>query len=176
MIPEIDTQLAAVIKSLGDNVLPSVDTANPMAAEQIRLCLATLAIVRHRLPLLHAQLRRDLLDQLALARQLATLADLPAEIAERLRHSAAQAGAALGDAAQGPAQLEAAVRALKQELVEVIAATRGRAVQTRVRQIVLDAQAAPILRQRAWTVGMGFEPDPAQIPALEGLLSIVPAS
>ena len=46
MIPEIDTQLAAVIKALSDNVLPAVDAGNPMAAEQIQLCLATLGLVK----------------------------------------------------------------------------------------------------------------------------------
>src|SRR5690606_9798000 len=60
MIPEIDTQLAAVIKSLGDNVLPAVDNSNPLAGEQIRLCLATLGLIKKRLPDLHRYQRHEL--------------------------------------------------------------------------------------------------------------------
>ena len=75
MIPEIDTQLAAVIKALSDNVLPAVDAGNPMAAEQIQLCLATLGLVKTHLPELHRYLRRDLETHLSLARQIKQLAD-----------------------------------------------------------------------------------------------------
>ncbi len=165
-----------MIKSLGDNVLPAVDGANPMASEQIRLCLATLGIVRARLPLLHAQLRQDLLDHAALAQQLASLPGIDDTITGRLSRSAGYARAVLDDASQSPAQLEDAVRALKQDLVEAIAATRGSAVQAQAWQRVVDAQAGPILRQRAWTVGMGFEPDPSRIPALQDLRATKPSA
>ena len=55
-------------------------------------------------------------------------------------------------------------------IVLLINATRGSAAQNAMTQAVLRAEATVILRSRAWSIGMGFEPDPAQIPPLHQLL------
>ena len=159
MIPEIDVQLAAIAKSLADNVLPAIDASNPMAIEQMHLALATLWIVRQRLPDLHAYLRRDLADNIALARQ---IGGEGAAIAESER--------VLGSPESSPQQIEAQVRLLKEAIVARIDAVRGTAAQHVVAAAVIAAQEPMILRARAWAIGMGFEPDPTQIPALADLL------
>lgn len=160
MIPEIDVQLAAIAKSLADNVLPAIDASNPMAIEQMHLALATLGIVRQRLPDLHAYLRRDLADNIALARQ---IGGEGAAIAESER--------VLGSPESSPQQIEAQVRLLKEAIVARIDAVRGTPSERAVAEAVIAAQEPMILRARAWAIGMGFEPDPTQIPALADLLA-----
>lgn len=170
MIPEIDTQLAAVIKALSDNVLPALDRSNPMAAEQIQLCLATLGLVKNHLPQWHGYQRRDLETHLALAEELAGLAAKSGTVLDELGQ-AMQAGAhALVNPEMGAHDLEQQVRRLKEGIVLLINATRGSAAQNAMTQAVLRAEATVILRSRAWSIGMGFEPDPAQIPPLHQLL------
>lgn len=159
MIPEIDVQLAAVAKSLADNVLPAVGGTNPMAIEQLHLALATLAIVRQRLPDLHAYLCRDLADNIALARRLGGDEAMLTE-SERM----------LAAARHGPHAIEARTRALKEDIAGLVDRARGTPEEATVAEAVLAAQEPMILRARAWAIGMGFEPDPSQIPALSDLL------
>ncbi len=171
MIPEIDTQLAAVIKSLGDNVLPAVDATNPMAAEQIQLCLATLALIKANLPQLHRYLRRDLETNVALAKALKPLADQADTTASLIQPAIDTSVQALADPEKGATEIEQQVRSLKEAIIELIAATRGSKVESDVAAIIIKAQEIVILRNRAWTVGMGFEPDTKQIPPLKQLLT-----
>ena len=171
MIPEIDTQLAAVIKALSDNILPAVDGSNPMAAEQIQLCLATLGLVKAHLPELHRYLRRDLETHLAMTRSLKQLADkagVPTACFDVVIDASVQV---LGDPEKGPPQLEEQARRLKETVAALIAATRGTSAERDVAAIIIKAEEIVILRSRAWGVGMGFEPDPAQVPSLNQLLS-----
>lgn len=174
MIPEIDTQLAAVCKSLADNVLPALDPANPLAVEQLRLSIATLAIVRSALPYLHAMQRRDLEEQVQLARRIGdalALASSHSGPAQVLRECAARAAAMLSDTSAGASQIETQVRMLKEGLVQAIDAARGSSIEADLSRLVLRAQVATNLRMRAWAKGMGFEPDPAAVPDLETLLA-----
>jgi septal ring factor EnvC (AmiA/AmiB activator) len=152
MIPEIDVQLAAVIKALGDNVAPALDPANPMAAEQLHL-----AMVRQRLPDLHANLRRDLAEAIALA--------------GRIGAASGAAEAVLASPESSAQRLESEVRALKEAITARIDAVRGTADEARVARAVMDAAQGPILRWRSWASGMGFEPDPAAVPPLADLLA-----
>lgn len=156
MIPEIDVQLAAVAKALADNVMPAVDPDNPMAVEQLHLALATLGIIRQRLPDLHAYLRRDLTEAIALAR--------------RIGADEGESAAVLASPESSPQRIEAEVRALKEAITARIDAARGTPHEAAVASAVLDAADPAILRWRAWAIGMGFEPDPAAVPALGDLL------
>lgn len=159
MIPEIDVQLAAIAKSLADNVMPAVDPTNAMAIEQLHLALATLAVVRQRLPDLHAYLRRDLADNAALANRIGVSAGVIAD-----------SDAILASPEASPHQIEAQVRILKEAISATIDAARGTPAEAAITSAVLAAQEPMILRMRAWAIGMGFEPDPSQIPDLTGLL------
>jgi hypothetical protein len=171
MIPEIDTQLAAVIKALSDNVLPAIDASNPMAAEQIQLCLATLGLVKANLPELHRYLRRDLETHLAMTRSLKQLAD-NAGVSTAIFDAAIDASAqTLGDPEMGPTQIEQQARQIKETVAALIAATRGTSAEPEVAATIIKAEEIVILRSRAWGIGMGFEPDPAQVPSLDQLLS-----
>ncbi|MCP5173336.1 MAG: hypothetical protein H7A02_13830 [Pseudomonadales bacterium] len=170
MIPEIDTQLAAVIKSLSDNVLPAVDSSNPLAGEQIRLCLATLGMIKKRLPDLHRYQRHELelnLDLLTSLAEVATNAGLAIPDLTTALNSSRET---LNDATMGATEIEQQVRAVKDKAVSVVNAARGTAAETEVMASVLNTQEAMDLCRRAWTLEMGFEPDPSQIPALNQLL------
>ena len=161
MIPEIDVQLAAVAKSLADNVMPAIDPGNQMALEQMHLALATLGIVRQRLPDLHAALRRDLAEAIELARQIG------ADVGD--------GDAVLASPASSPPQIESQVRALKEAITARMDAVRGTDDEAAVSDAVLAAADPANLRWRAWAIGMGFEPAPDAIPPLSELLEGNPA-
>ena len=170
MIPEIDTQLTAVMKSLTDNVLPAIDPGNALAGEQIRLCLATLGLIRGNLPLHHAYLRRDLQAHAELGAAISALAEKAGIATAPVRAETARAQAQLADPAQGPAENEAQARRLKAAIAALINATRGSTAAPAIAAAILDAEAQATLRARAWCVNMGFEPDPAALPGLSELL------
>lgn len=170
MIPEIDTQLAAVIKALSDNVLPAVDGRNPMASEQIQLCLATLGLVKAHLPDLHRYQRRDLETHLELARELAQLAVQAGVTINAITPTLEASSKTLADPEMGASEIEQQARRLKESIATLIAMTRGTRVESEVATVTLKAEEIVILRSRAWSIGMGFEPDPSQIPPLNQLL------
>lgn len=170
MIPEIDTQLAAVLKSLTDNVLPAVDGNNPLAAQQIQLCLATLGLVKAHLPELHRYLRRDLETHVVLAGELKQLADKAGVTTDFVLHAIEASTRTLANPEMGATEIEQQARRLKEAIVELIAATRGTSAERDVAATIVKAEDIVILRSRAWSIGMGFEPDPTQIPPLNQLL------
>lgn len=170
MIPEIDTQLAAVMKSLADNVLPALDPSNALAGEQIQLCLATLGLIRGNLPLHHAYLRRDLAAHAELAAIISTLAESSGFATDFLCAEIVQAEAQLADPTQGPAENEAQSRRLKTAIAALVNATRNSIAARAIATVILAAEAQTTLRARAWCAGMGFEPAPQLLPALSDLL------
>src|SRR3546814_975658 len=67
MVPSVDLQLQAAIKALSDTVGPAVDPADKVASEQLHLVIATLGMVRERLPAQRRFIRRLLEDAVAIA-------------------------------------------------------------------------------------------------------------
>src|SRR3546814_20887185 len=67
MVPSVDLQLQAAIKALSDTVGPAVDPADKVASEQLHLVIATLGMVRERLPAQRRFIRRLLDDAVAIA-------------------------------------------------------------------------------------------------------------
>jgi len=78
--------------------------------------------------------------------------------------------AVLASPESSPQRIEAQVRALKEAISAAIDKARGTPAEADVAAAVLAAQEPMILRMRAWAIGMGFEPDPSQIPDLTELL------
>lgn len=171
MIPEIDTQLRAVIKALSDNIMPAIDQTNPMAMEQMQLCLATLGLIRGNLPHLHRFLRRDLESQIELATTIAEMVETTGADVSDLNDLIARSKTLLNDPEMGAAEIEQHVRTLKAAVVETTNAARGSAVASDIGSAILTADESAILRSRAWCLGMGFEPAPEQIPSLDNLLN-----
>ena len=70
MVPDPDLQLKMVIKALSETVTPAVDPNNKVAQEQLHLAVATLGVLRSRLPMTRRYYRALAQDAIALAREL----------------------------------------------------------------------------------------------------------
>ena len=169
MVPDFDLQLQAVLKALRDTVAPAVDPANKVAIEQLHLSMATIAMVRDRLPQARRFARRQLEDGLELARAVAAAAGRDPMI-DRGPLDTARASAQLNDAAADTQGFEAANAALTVETVAVINAAQNGTAIAAIDAAVLRYSAPAIERARAWCLSAGFEPDPTAIRPLAALL------
>ena len=171
MVPDFDLQLQAAIKALRDTVAPAVDPANKVAIEQLHLSIATIAMVRDRLPLARRFARRRLEDALDLARAVAAAARTDAAIDLAGLDTAVAAGPALlADATAEIEHYEAANAAVTGATLAVINAAQTSAATGTIDVAVLKASAPAFERSRAWFLSAGFEPDPAAIRPLTTLL------
>lgn len=165
MIPDIDLQLQIVLKSLSDIVAPAVDTTDKVASEQLQLVIATLKMVRDHVPLERRMVRRLLGDEIALADRIAATG-----VADRdLVDAVAVARDALGDPECDTVDLDHVRSVLTSRTVSVIAAAGARGVDS-LAQAVIGGTKVPLDRLRAWCLPSGFEPDPAQVAALQSVL------
>ncbi len=171
MVPDFDLQLQAVLKALRDTVAPALDPANRVAIEQLHLTMATIAIVRDRLPLARRFARRQLEDGMALARAVAAAAQADAVIdLAPLETALTEAHARLIDVAADSQAFEAANAALTVATVAVINAAQNGPAMAAIDAAVLRYSAPAIERSRAWFLSAGFEPDPTAIRPLAALL------
>ena len=163
MVPDLDLQLQAVIKALGDTVMPALDPANRVAAEQLSLSLATLGMVRARLPLASRREWQELQNMIGLGEAVAALGDFNA-----LDAALADAAVVRDDANPQPFARTKATRAIGAATSAVVTAGASDAV---MRAVVTHSKPATDL-SRAWSLPAGFEPDPDEVPALESLLGL----
>ncbi|WP_029889263.1 hypothetical protein [Polycyclovorans algicola] len=170
-----DIQIQSMIKALTDVVLPAVDADNKLAHEQTRLVIGLLGLMGKQIPM-QFQYDCDELGRLlefATELQRATGADQPELVAQQQRGSQV-----LERAKADPAEVVAAVRALRASTGAVISEAFRSAdapVQDRVQKTVLAMTSAQLLRERAWVMAQGWEPDPSAIPAIDTLLPDVKA-
>lgn len=165
-------QLRSMIKSLKDTVLPAVNPDNKPALEQAQLILAMLQLLETRAPMQHRFDCDELARLLAYTRQLQGLVDTTAGGA--LEDEIADAQKVL-NAAQScdPAQVPAAVhrlRAVGANALERGYEAGGADERARLRDWVFEWSGAQLLRDRAWVLDQGWEPDPEKIPPIDTLL------
>lgn len=170
-------QIQSVLKAMTDVVLPALDPHNKLAQEQIRLCMGLLGLMAKQLPL-QFQFDCDELARLTrFAGELGSMATggaqtlgAVAELAERSRTAAD----VLERARATPAQIENEVRQLRAAtgavVTQVFRDGDARA-QERVQRAMLAMSRDQLLRERAWVISQGWEPDPSAVPAIESLLS-----
>lgn len=172
-----EIQIASMIKAMKDVVLPAIDPVNRLAVEQSQLIIGMLGLMQHQLPL-QFRFDRDELRRLsntlgeleALAATDAALADQAAPLRE-LRAGSEQL---LKACAVDPAELQARVRLLREEIGDFTAeALRQGAAATvpRIERVVLDLSREQLLRDRALTAPQGWDPDPAALPSIQALLA-----
>lgn len=146
-------QLASVIKSLRDAVLPAINPANRMALEQLHIALAHLALLQERLPLSY---RFDC-DELRRSKELAeTLRYLCCATAHRAHYEAltkvaGSAGDILARAGAEPDEIRMAntqLRAANAQAVSALSVAPESAGAAR--RAVLDSAREQLLRDRAW--------------------------
>jgi hypothetical protein len=169
MIPDIDLQLQVSIKALVDTIASAVDPSNKMAVEQLGLIIATLTMVRNRLPLQRRLARALLADAVSLVEAIAE----PMEDAEdkKLLGDLAQRGkSALADPALDAHDLAVTVRELNAAASGIIDKVQLSPARAAVESIVLQRSATRIQLGRAWCLPAGFEASPQCITAIEELV------
>ena len=165
MVPDIDLQLQIVLKSLSDIVAPAVDPADKVASEQLQLVIATLKMVRDRVPLERRMARRLLEDEIGLADRIAA-----AGVDDRgLLDAVAAAKDVLADPECDTLDFDNARSVLTTRTVSVIAAAGSAGVES-LALAVIGGTRVPLERLRAWCLPSGFEPDPGQVAALPAVL------
>lgn len=171
-----------VVKALTDTVLPAVDPANKLAQEQAQLAVAMLGIVLQRLPLMYRYDRDELARNLALAdslREQAARFPGTAEAVHALGTSAAAGEDVMDRSRAEPSELEAAnfdLRARIGDLITLIYAHTDIDDLKHISAAVTGHAREQLLRDRAWLIGQGWEPDPKAMPALETLIGNRPVS
>lgn len=167
MIPDIQLQIKSVIKSLKDNVLPSVDADNELAQQQIQLSMATLEMALNNLPVIHGTLRKDLQQHMLMAKELMAVVS-KSENQTRLRELIASTECCLQDPALGFTELQSTARRLRDGIGTVIADSDSDAAK--VERVVLAHCEASLKLGRALNKATGFEPAPEQVPNVQSLL------
>jgi hypothetical protein len=165
--------LRAAARAMHEVVLPAVDRAHPLAAEQAGLVARLLDLFAERIDLLGDRARFELQHHLALADAVqADAAALSPAIGQALAHAATQGRACLREPAARPSQQQAAAQALAGVLSALVRTAGGAAppLRARIEGQVLQAAQALLQMQRAWFAPQGWEPDPAAVPPLAQLL------
>lgn len=172
-----DLQIKTILKAMNDVVLPAVDPDNKLAQEQVRLCMGLLGLIAKQLPL---QFRFD-------CDELSRLTAFSSELQRIVGDGGSQTRAALANlekvtaastallerAEVAPMQIEQAVRDLREvtgSLISTVFRDSDEATQDRVQKATLAMSREQLLRERAWVITQGWEPDPKVVPPIEELL------
>lgn len=161
MVPDPQLQLAVVIKALREVVVPAIPPANPLAAEQLHLAIATLGLVHDTLPLNHKRVRRELLNAIMLAEGVEAADDM-AGLADEI----AAARNLMEDARADEAMLEE-LRGALLSATERAVAKAAPMRQASVARAVVAGSRAQFDLARAWCLSAGFEPDLGKCPPLD---------
>lgn len=165
-----DVALRATVKSLKDVVLPAVDAHNGPAVEQLQIAIGLIALVAERLPLEFRYDCDELERLLAFAHALkeVTAGDAPA-----LESGTAEAQDVLDRAQASPADVLAAIRALRETTGAVVGAAYADGdphTREQLSALVLAHAGEQLTRERAWLLPQGWEPAPERLPAIEDLV------
>jgi len=164
-----DNALLASIKALEKVVMPALDPADPLAAEQLRLVTGFLKFLRGRLPHWHHRHLFELEHNLALAELLVVDARaLDAEVSERLDAAVDRATLLRAQQAPAPDALAEATQALAQAVSGLVRRLPSADAERRrrVEKAVLGASKRWVVMQRAWFQPQGFEMAPEELPPL----------
>ncbi|MCC2655340.1 MAG: hypothetical protein K0Q76_448 [Panacagrimonas sp.] len=172
-----DLQIKSILKAMTDVVLPAVDPDNKLAQEQARLCMGLLGLMARQLPL---QFRFDCDELARLSAYSAELQRIAGDGGAQTRaaitsleKTAAEASALLERAKAAPVEIEMAVRSMREATGSVISSVfrdGDAAAQDRVQKATLAMSKEQLLRERAWVITQGWEPDPKSVPPIEELL------
>lgn len=169
-------QIPTLIKALTEVVLPAVDPANKLAIEQGQLIVGMLHLIAQRLPLQARYDRHELQDFLSFAERLTgQAASLPEarEALAGLAPSVEQGRATLAIAGADPADVRAAILALRTATGAVVSATAvatDRAAVQAISATVMQHAEGLLRRERAYIAMQGWEGPNAGLPALETLI------
>lgn len=165
-----ENDLRAALKALNDVIAPSIDPADPLATEQLRLVVEYLDFLRSRVDFVADRNRFELAHNLDLADALASYAGSIDPALESQFHEAIDAGRiALNSSSVSVAETRrtaAVIAALVRELVRMAQACDA-ALRDRIERTVLEASGARIEFERAWFLPLGLDPAPGEVPSIE---------
>ena len=176
MANHADNDFRAAAKSLLDVVAPAIDTANPLARQQLKLVVDWLDFYRSRLPYNQDRERLELEVQLQTARAIEDVA--PANSTNALRAAIDAAAPVHSRLGPRPVQVRAVTAGLEDAISAVVRQSTGfdTATQTAIERIVVRDARHLLDAHRAWFLPQGIEPDPDALPSLEVALRIPPPS
>ena len=163
--------LRAAAKSLEEVVAPAVDSAHPLAGEQLALISRVLSFVEQRLGHQYPHDRFELLRHLELAESLADH-DLPEAVTDALADAIDEASAVAAEPCARTEDMQAATARLTAAISALIRAAGASDADTarEVNRTVLAASRELVAAQRAWFAPQGFETDPSALPSLDSVL------
>ena len=169
-----DNGLRAAVKALTDVVAPSIDRADPLAQEQLRLVVDYLEFVRCRLDFLYDRDRFELGHELALASALQRMAPpcsaSTAQLLSAAIETGGQAESVVGTSTVALKAASAVLAAATRELIREAAAFAAE-VRSAIERQVIEASAERIRFERAWYLPLGFDPAPGDVPPLAAVLA-----
>lgn len=169
MVPSPEMQLRSAIKSLTDSVRPAIDATNKAAAEQVDLVIATLAMVRDRIPLLRRFARAELKDQIELASKVTPYLIEGGVAIEAIAILTQSALALLADPAGDATDLEH----LSVEFGNAVACAIAElppAGTSRLTKMMLETSAIHVRRMQAWNLPAGYDSNNDGSLAIEKLI------
>lgn len=157
--------LPAISKTLKDVILPALDETHQVAQEQLKLAIGFLDIMASQRHLLFA------FDLDELSRHAATVGDLAALLGKSADHAdlLAQAAQISASGAGDPDKIVALTRVLRAVIVGMIEEGYGRgdaALAAQVHHRMNEFARVQLLRERAWTLPMGFENSSDAVPSV----------
>lgn len=168
-----ENTLRAVIKSLTDAVAPAIDPADPLANEQLRLCVDYLEFLQLRLDDLHGRSRFEAEHAVRVAQSLSSTASVvDTGLAALLTTAVAATQEALGDPAIRPSQLAGRTEQVLAVVREIVRASAGADpdVRAQIEAAVLAGSEERVDFDRSWYQPYGFDPLPGTIKNLDSLL------
>lgn len=165
MLPSIDLRIDNLLKALEQVILPALPDSARLAQEQVRLVAGHLAIIKSQWK--HAlRFESGSLDTMIdLARTLA------GAVTEAQAHGLQTALAAVdGTDRHDLAAIEGAVGTLGKAVDAVILGDDGRQpLSVAARRAIMDYGRRQSLRERAWFVGHGLDPDKGELPPIDAI-------
>lgn len=171
MLPDIDTRLHAMLRSLKEVVLPAIDPQQRLALDQVNIIIGNLNMLIGQHDRQVHYLLAEMRDYSAMLRELAGLAATADAESESFL---AEIEPLLAVDLPLPAQLVDSLRQLKGRVdarLQLLLDSAEPGTVSAAQQLVIKYARPQLLRERAWVVRAGFELEPDNIPTLDTLIN-----
>jgi hypothetical protein len=171
MIPSMDARLASLIVALEKTIIPALSKRDSLAHEQASLLMAHLKVIRTHMDHAVRFEQIELLQARSLARQILAISAAPELASEAVALLAA--ASEQSHLAHLPGEVRSAterVNAAIEQLVNIVGDEGHDRYSSVLMELVLAHVADKSHYDRAWYVGMGFEPDAGRFPSIEQLM------
>ena len=172
-----EIQLATMMRSMKDVVIPAIEPGNQLAQEQAQLIMGMLNLMSRQLPLQYRFDRDELTRLIDYTDRLATHSGQNPSLKndfQALSQAAESARQLLSGCGTDPAELHRAIKQLREnisELVKSASAVGDDTLMSSIEPVILELSREQLLRDRSLLLDQGWEPEPESIPDIETLLS-----